>query len=114
VSYDGNEEIWFRFNGISEQQVLALQKAGSPLEVRPKKKSPSQFVVSLRLQDGRDYGWLGQVIADQGIPESKFGLFVSLVTKHDSEIVTLPPFALALSRRVGGLIEFSSTVGGDE
>src|SRR5690349_5573044 len=105
MSYEGNEEIWFRFNGISEQQVLALQQADSHLEVRPKKKSPSDFV-SLRLQDGGDYSWLGQVIADQGIPESKFGLFVSLVTKHDSEIVTLPPFVLALSRRVGGLIEF--------
>jgi hypothetical protein len=48
-------------------------------------------------------------VQNEGIPDSEYGIFVSIATAHDSEIVEVPAFVLALHRRVGGKVEFSFT-----
>ena len=110
MSYEGNEEFWFRFMALSETQVQALRDYCVSAVVRPKRNRPGQFVASFRLSHASVYDWLPSFIQNYDIAASEYGVFVSLVTKHDSEIVTLPAFVLDVHRRVGGQIEFSFTV----
>lgn len=113
MSYEGNEEFWFRFTSLSEVQVQALQAHCVNVEVRPKRNRSGQFVASFQLSHTSAYDWLPSFIKDCNIGDSEYGLFVSLVTSYDSEIVTLPAFVLDIHRRVGGQIEFSFTMVSD-
>ena len=113
MSYEGNEEYWFRFMSLGETQVRALQDHCASVEMRPKRNSPGQFVASFRLSHASSYDWLPSFVQTCNIADSQYGMFVSLLTKHDSEIVTLPAFMLDLHRRVGGQIEFSFTMVSD-
>lgn len=113
MSYEGNEEFWFRFRSLSETQVRELQEHRVSAEVRPKRNTPGQFVASFQLNKASVYDWLPSFVRDGNIADSEYGVFVSLLTKHDSEIVTLPAFVLDVHRCVGGQIEFSFTVVSD-
>ncbi len=110
MSYEGNEEYWFRFTSLSERQVGALRQYCPDLEVRPKRNATNLFVASFRLNAASDYDWLPAMLSNREIANSTYGVFTSLVTNHDSEIITLPPFVLDLHKRAGGQIEFSFTV----
>ena len=110
MSYDGNEEYWFRFRSLTETQVHALQNHGVHVELRPKRNSPGQFVASFRLSHADAYDWLPSFVQTYELADSEYGVFGSLLTNHDSEIVTLPAFILDVHRRVGGQIEFSFTM----
>ena len=110
MSYENNEEYWFRFMSLSETQVHALQAHCVNVEVRPKRNSPGQFVASFRLSHASAYDWLPSFVQNCKLADSEYGVFVSLLTKHDSEIVTLPAFILDVHRRVGGQIEFPFTM----
>lgn len=110
MSYEGNEEYWFRFMALSETQVQDLQGRYFGVEVRPKRNSPGQFVASFRLSSASAYDWLPSFVRTFNIADSDYGVFASLVTKHDSEIVTLPAFVLDVHHCVGGQIEFSFTM----
>lgn len=114
MSHEGDEEFWFRFVSLSESQVSALRSDCGVLEVRPKRNAQGLFVASLRLNAETDYEWLPSFVKNYNIAESTFGVFISLATTHDSEIVTLPAFVLDLHRRTGGQIEFSFTVVSNE
>ena len=113
MSYEGNEEFWFRFLSLSETQVHALQDHCVSVEVRPKRNMPGQFIASFRLSQASAYDWLPSFVKTCNIADADYGVFVSLLTKHDSEIVTLPAFVLDVHRRVGGQIEFSFTMVSD-
>lgn len=113
MSYHGNEEYWFRFMSLSEAQVHALQDHRVGVEVRPKRNTPGRFVASFRLSHASSYDWLPSFIQTCHIADSEYGVFVSIVTKHDSEIVTLPAYVLEVHRRAGGQLEFSFTVVAD-
>ena len=104
MSYEGNEEFWFRFGSLSEPQVNALKEHGGNVEVRvrPRKNMPGRFVATFRLDAAENYDWLQSFVRENNIADSEYNVFVSLVTWHDSEIVSLPPFVLDLHRRVGG------------
>jgi hypothetical protein len=110
MSYEGNEEHWFRFTSLSEEQVSALRRHCPELEVRTKRNVKDLFVASFRLRPASNYQWLTTLLAKREIAEDTYGVFTSLVTNHDSEIVTLPPFVLELHKRTGGQIEFSFTM----
>lgn len=113
MSYEGNEEFWFRFMSLSDTQVRALQEHCVSVEVRPKRNTPGQFVASFRLSSACAYDWLPSFVRTFNIEDSEYGVFVSLLTKHDSEIVTLPSYVLGIHRSIGGQIEFSFTVVSD-
>jgi hypothetical protein len=113
MSYEGNEEFWFRFMSLTETQVHALRGHCISIEVRPKRNAPGQFVASFRLSSTGAYDWLPSFVRACNIADSDYGVFVSLLTKHDSEIVTLPAFVLDVHRLVGGQIEFSFTMVSD-
>ena len=110
MSYEGNEEFWFRFVSLSESQVNVLRQHCGELEVRPKRNAPGLFVASFRLNADSAYDWLPSFLRDHNLAESSYGVFVSLVTTHDSEVVALPAFVLEVHRRAGGQIEFSFTL----
>lgn len=113
MSYEGNEEFWFRLMSLSETQVRALQDHCVSVEVRPKRNKPGQFIASFRLSNSSAYDWLPSFVRSCNLADSEYGVFVSLLTKHDSEIVTLPAFVLDVHRCVGGQIEFSFTMVAD-
>ena len=110
MSYEGNEKFGFRFGSLSEAQAHALREHCPSVEVRPRRDTPGRFVGSFSLSLTDNYDWLQPFVQEGNISDSEYGLFVSLVTRHDSEIVSLPPFVLDLHRRVGGGIDFSFTV----
>jgi hypothetical protein len=110
MSYEGNEEFWFRFMSLSELQVHALRGHGVQVEARPKRNAPGQFVASFRLSSDSTYDWLPSFVQSCKLAVSEYGIFISILTKHDSEIVTLPAFVLAVHHSVAGQIEFSFTV----
>jgi hypothetical protein len=110
MSHNGNEEFWFRFGSLSEPQVHALKGLCGSVEVRPKRNVAGRFVASFRLDPARSYDWLPSFVRDGGFSGSEYGVFVSLVTGYDSEIVEVPAFVLDLHRQVGGKLEFSFTV----
>lgn len=111
MSYEGNEEFWFRFIALSESDLRTLREICAVVESRGKKNAPGRYVASFRLEEGHDYGWVREFVRGLRANESEYGIFVSLSTPHDSEIVTLPQFVLDLYRNVGGgKIEFSFTV----
>ncbi len=113
MSYENTEEFWFRFISLSETQVHALQGHLVDAQVRPSRNMPGRFVASFRLSPAGAYDWLPSFVQSCNIADSEYGVFVSLLTKHDSEIVTLPAYVLDVHRRVGGQIEFSFTVVAD-
>lgn len=113
MSYQGNEEFWFRFMSLTQTQVQALKDRCTRVEARPKRNAPGQFVASFPLNQDSAYDWLLSFIQTNNIANSEYGVFVSILTKHDSEIVTLPAFVLDVHRRAGGQIDFSFTVVSD-
>lgn len=110
MSYEGNEEFWFRIAALSEAQTECVRRMAPAIETRPSRHQPSLFAVSFRLSPTDDYRWIDSFVRDQALTESTYGVFVSLVTSHDSEIVTMPQYILDLHRRIGGQMEFSFTV----
>jgi hypothetical protein len=82
-------------------------------DVRPARGSSEHYVVSWWLQEIEDYDWLTNFLAEADLRDEDYGLFVSVRTGFDTGIVRIPHFALTLSRRVGGVIDFSYTCIGE-
>ena len=69
-----------------------------------------QFTVSFKLKEQADYSWVGPLLEEKKVPRTSCNLFVSVVTEYDSEIVSLPDFALTLQLELAIGIDFSFTV----
>jgi hypothetical protein len=110
MSYDGNEEFWFRFLFLNDAQVAALKEHAPDAGARANRTRPDRLCGSFQLEAGQSYDWLPGLIRQWGVNEDEYGVFVSLVTEHDSEIVDVPPYVLDLHKRIGGQIWFSFTV----
>jgi hypothetical protein len=105
-----NERIGFRFMNLSRDVSDGLRAlATNPTTVRPEHGQPDRYVVSFWLEPNIDYDWIQGAIHENRLDESQYGLFVSLVTESDSDIVAVPDFARELFRKVGGRLEFSFT-----
>jgi hypothetical protein len=103
------ERVGFRLFRLSKAQVGEITKLYPKAEVRPARGSSGGYVVSWWLQETETYDWLIDFLADAKLGHEDYGLFVSLRTDSDSDIIRVPQFALELSRRVGGVIDFSYT-----
>jgi hypothetical protein len=111
---DPRERAGFRFFRLNKAQMNQIVKFCAKADVRPARGSSEHYVVSWWLQETEEYGWLTNFLAEANLCDEDYGLFVSLRTGSDTGIVRIPQFALALSRRVGGVIDFSYTCIGEE
>jgi hypothetical protein len=109
------ERVGFRFMNVSHDVAVRLHARVANATVRPMHGSPDRYVVSLSwLDPAGDYDWIGDAVHEHHLEEADYGLFVSLVTEAESAIVSVPDFARALFRRVGGRLDFSFTCLGPE
>lgn len=104
------ERIGFRFLVLTDQALVELRGFQEGVMSRPSRSAPGFVTGGFDLVEGRNYDWIGPFIAKHSLDASYYGLFVSLATDNDSDIMDVPHFALTLSRSVGGEISFSFTV----
>jgi hypothetical protein len=109
-----DELLGFRFFALSPTQLDELRQVWPDVESRPARRREGLVTGALTLRPNTDYSWLKSFITQHGIPESDYGLFVSVSTSSDSEIVRLPQIAAEIFRQVGGQIDFSFTVLSDD
>lgn len=106
MSHENNEEYWFRYLDAKPALVEAITGRESRAEVR---KKGERSTVSFPLNPGESYEWISEINDRFNLAPECFGVFVSLLTEYDSEIVTLPRFVVDLVQLVGGRVEFSVT-----
>jgi hypothetical protein len=104
------ERVAFRFFRLTKAQVDEVARLYPMADVRRARIEADKYVVSWWLQDTETYEELAGFINGALLCEEDYGLFVSLRTDYDTDIIRVPQFALNLSRRVGGVIDFSYTV----
>lgn len=109
-----DEFLGFRFFALSPAQLDELRNVCPDVQSRPARKREGLVTGALNLRPDADYSWLKSFIDERNIPDCDYGLFVSVSTSSDSEIVRLPQFAADIFRQVGGVIDFSFTVLSDE
>ena len=109
-----DEMLGFRFFALSLAQLDELRTICSGVQSRPARKREGLVTGAFTLHEEADYSWVKRFIEECNIPESDYGLFVSISTSRDSEVVRLPAMAAEIFRRVGGQIDFSFTVLADE
>lgn len=108
------ERVGFRFFRLQKSQADEIAKLYPKVNIRPARGSSEHYVVSWWLQETETYDWLMDFLAEANLGYEDYGLFVSLRTDSDTDIIRVPQFALDLSRRVGGVIDFSYTYIGQE
>jgi len=99
----------FRFTRLARSQAEELASLGSGVRIQPKKDKPDEYVGWIDLEEGGEYGWILDFVERHRPGEEDYGLFVSLVTEIDTDIIRAPRFAMDLSRRAGGVVDFSYT-----
>ncbi len=108
------ERVGFRFFRLSRDQVDKVAKIYPKASIRPSRVGSEHYVVSWWLEEIETYDWLMDFLTEAKLGYEDYGLWVSLRTDSDSDIIRVPQFALELSRRVGGVIDFSYTIIGQE
>jgi hypothetical protein len=107
--------VSFRFVRLTREQAERFASLHPDARINAKRKHEGEYVGWVDLEAGGRYDWVEAFAKDLRPPEEDYGLFVSLTTEVDTDIIRVPGFALDLSRRAGGAIDFSYTyVGPDE
>lgn len=105
----------FRFVGLTREQAERFASLHPDARINARRKHPGEYVGWIDLAAGVQYDWVETFIKDLRPAAEDYGLFVSLTTEIDTDMIRVPDFALDLSRRAGGVIDFSYTyVGPDE
>jgi hypothetical protein len=104
----------FRFLALSPAHLNELREICPEAVSRPVRKREGLVTGVFDLRDDVDYSWIGSFIEERRISENDYGLFVSVSTSSDSEIISLPQFVADIFRKVGGGLDFSFTVLSDE
>jgi len=69
-------------------------------------KDTNTLVVCFEVKKNNDYEDLSRFLSVCQLPASSYGLYISFVTERDNDGISIPYFALALSRKVEGRIDF--------
>jgi hypothetical protein len=104
-----HERIGFRFLNLPRDISERLRTLAANSTVRPQHGQLDRYVVSFWLEPSNNYDWIEHAIQEHELSEADYGLFASLVTESDSDMMAVPDFVKALFRRVGGRLEFSFT-----
>jgi len=109
-----DESVSFRFLTLSPEELDVLRDFCPDVTSRPARGREGRVTGIFDLREGEDYGWIKDFIKTHSIATTEHGLFVSISTSSDSDIVRVPQFAVELIREVGGVIDFSFTVLADD
>jgi hypothetical protein len=101
--------IAFRFLSLTPAERDSLLRLSSDIESRPARGIEGRVTGIFALNEGVDYGWIGRFITEHNISKTDYGLFISISTSRDSDLVRVPDFATDLFRVLGGVIDFSFT-----
>src|SRR5262249_34930738 len=104
-----HERFGFRFLNLSRDASDCVRTLTANSTVRLQHGKTDRYVVSFWLEPGINYDWVEGAIQDHELDATDYGLFISLVTDSDSDILAVPDFVRTLFRRVGGRLEFSFT-----
>ena len=102
--------VALRFIRITEEEAGRVMGFCPEAKRHRHKDHNDQFTVSFKLKEQADYSWVGPLLEEKKVPRTSCNLFVSVVTEYDSEIVSLPDFALTLQLELAIGIDFSFTV----
>ncbi len=103
-------QVFFRVVGLLVDQVDAFRKCLSDLPVEAqRRKGKDDYVLAVELSSPAVCGIVSQALSSCPLT-APYGIYVSLVTEHDSDGVTLEPFICDFWRKVGGGMDFSFTV----
>lgn len=103
------EKHYFRFLRLNGEQAKDLVRLCPDATIRSRAGEAGVLVGSFRLVEGEPYGWITDLVARHRIDEEDYGIFVSLVTEMDTDIIRVPRFVAELYRRTGGVLDFSYT-----
>jgi hypothetical protein len=109
-----DESISFRFLALSSTELDELRQSRPDVISRSARGREGRLTGVFDLRAGEDYQWLKGFINCHNISPETYGLFMSVATSSDSEIISVPRFAVDLVREIGGVIDFSFTVLSDE
>lgn len=85
--------------------------ASSPVKSKERKDSQGTFVATFEINGADDPSWVVDFLLREGIPHDECGVFASLVTELDTDILSVPRHVVDFIRAVGvGGIDFSFTV----
>ncbi len=101
-------EICLRFVGISKSQYDHIEALCNEFEIECRKIN-SNYVVAVKLEIQKSFDKIIELFDRCNFEKDQYGLFISIVTESDSEILEIPPAYVDLSRKIGGKIEFSFT-----
>ncbi len=108
-------KVMFRFVRLTREQAKKFASLHPDARINAHHKHEGQYVGWVDLEAEGPYDWVETFAKDLRPAAEDYGLFVSLTTEIDTDIIRVPDFALDLSRRAGGVIDFSYTyVGPDE
>jgi hypothetical protein len=102
--------ISFRFFALTAEDLAHLRHHRPDARSRPSRFREGCVTGVFDLEPAGDYSWLDGYVQERSICRDESGLFVSVSTSSDSEIVRIPDYAIALVRAVGGVVDFSFTV----
>jgi hypothetical protein len=105
-----DESVAWRFLALSPAQLTSLRRHCPDAISRASRLREGCVTGVFDLHEGVDYDWIGTFIEEHAIASDQYGLFVSISTSSDSEIVLTPGFAVELVRKFGGVVHFSFTV----
>jgi len=111
MTEDGDRTVQYHFRimGLTVEGIEELRSLAVGLPVRQGKhyRDERVSVVTIPIEEDADYSWLASFLSRHGIGQDLYGVYISLTTSRDEDGVGLPSHVLALSRSVGGTVDFS-------
>jgi hypothetical protein len=103
------EYYYLRFVDISEQQVqlFKLKFLDTEIDQIKKREKTNDYVASIKLTQETNLDKITDFIKSTAIPESNFGIWVSLFSNNDHDGVSVPLLVLNIYKQIGGSIDFS-------
>ena len=111
------EKSWLRFSRLSRAQAWRLRASFWEIDelwevrIKPRGENAQEFVATVRLREGDDYGWLKGFVEEGGFGEEDYGVAVSVKTDNPTPIVRVPKFVAELGKEIGGFVELTFYVG---
>lgn len=107
---DRDETHSLRWLALTSDALADLRTLAPEVRARPSPKQPERHVAVLPLRPDGDYAWAEAFHARHAIADNERGFYFSLSTDADSSGLSVPAYAVALLRTLGGTLEFSFTV----
>ena len=103
-----HQNIYFRITGLTDQQLNLFKEnvvSVPRLDVGKYFKNRTLFVASFKIRKDKTYDDLCKFLKTHKIPESLYGLYISVLTSKSIDGVKVPDYVLKLYKKTGGTID---------